>query len=49
MGVLSHAAIIARELGIPAITEVTSAMGMPDEALVKVDGTAGTITGSENR
>jgi pyruvate,water dikinase len=42
-GVLSHAAIIARELGIPAITDVASAMRLPDGALVDVDGAAGTI------
>ncbi|QOR70825.1 pyruvate kinase [Ruania alkalisoli] len=48
-GVLSHAAIIARELGIPAITDVASALGLPDGVLVEVDGTAGTITALETR
>ncbi|EMY32448.1 pyruvate, water dikinase [Arthrobacter crystallopoietes BAB-32] len=46
-GLLSHAAIIARELRIPAITDVPSAMGLPDGARVHVDGTAGTITALE--
>lgn len=42
-GVLSHAAIVARELRIPAVTDVTSAMDLPDGALVDVDGTRGII------
>jgi pyruvate,water dikinase len=46
-GLLSHAAIVARELRIPAITDVRSAMGLPDGALVDVDGTTGTITATE--
>lgn len=43
-GVLSHAAIIAREFRIPAITDVSSAMSLADGELVAVDGTTGTIT-----
>jgi pyruvate,water dikinase len=48
-GVLSHAAIVARELRIPAITDVPFAMGLPDGVLVDVDGTTGTITATETR
>ena len=48
-GVLSHAAIIARELRIPAITDVPCAMDLPDGALVNVDGSTGTITATEAR
>lgn len=48
-GVLSHAAIVARELRIPAITDVPFAMALPDGALVDVDGTTGTITATESR
>jgi pyruvate,water dikinase len=47
-GILSHAAIIARELRIPAVTDVRSAMDLPDGTLVDVDGTAGTITAAED-
>ncbi|MBD8063325.1 PEP/pyruvate-binding domain-containing protein [Oceanitalea stevensii] len=43
-GILAHAAIVARELGIPAVTDVPAATRLPDGALVTVDGTAGTIT-----
>lgn len=43
-GVLSHAAIVARELGIPAVLAVPAAMtGIPDGALVTVDGDGGII------
>ncbi|WP_043500688.1 PEP/pyruvate-binding domain-containing protein [Georgenia sp. SUBG003] len=48
-GVLSHAAIVARELRIPAVTDVGSALNLPDGALVDVDGSAGTITALETR
>lgn len=48
-GVLSHAAIIAREFRIPAITDMASAMCLPDDALVVVDGTTGTITLKESQ
>ena len=44
-GVLSHAAIVARELGVPAVTGVTGARDLPDGALVVVDGAAGTVRG----
>jgi phosphoenolpyruvate synthase/pyruvate phosphate dikinase len=41
----SHAAIVARELGIPAVVSVTHASrSIPDGALVTVDGAAGTVT-----
>lgn len=43
-GILAHAAIVARELGIPAVTDVPAATRLPDDAPVRVDGTAGTIT-----
>ncbi|HEX7350978.1 PEP/pyruvate-binding domain-containing protein, partial [Brachybacterium sp.] len=43
-GVLSHAAIVARELGIPAVLAVPSALAeIPDGALVTVDGDAGLV------
>ncbi|GAA3294782.1 hypothetical protein Dvina_29735 [Dactylosporangium vinaceum] len=43
-GALSHAAIVAREYGIPAIAGVESAMHtLRDGADVEVDGTAGAI------
>lgn len=48
-GVLAHAAIVARELRIPAVTDVTSAMDLPEDMLVDVDGTAGTITAQKAR
>lgn len=48
-GILSHAAIVARELGIPAVTDVGSAMELPDGALVEVDGTGGVVTAQEDR
>ncbi|MER7003213.1 PEP/pyruvate-binding domain-containing protein [Dactylosporangium sp. NPDC000555] len=45
-GVLSHAAIVAREFGIPAVVGAGDAMtSLTDGAPVTVDGTAGTITG----
>jgi pyruvate,water dikinase len=41
----SHAAIVARELGIPAVVSVTDATRtIPDGARVTVDGSAGTVT-----
>ncbi|MFC8193565.1 PEP/pyruvate-binding domain-containing protein [Cellulomonas sp. NPDC057328] len=44
-GVLSHAAIVARERGIPAVLGVPCATTtLRDGALVTVDGTAGTVT-----
>lgn len=44
-GALSHAAIVAREYGIPAVLGVTSAtIRIANGDLVTIDGTAGTIT-----
>ena len=44
-GILSHAAIVAREVGIPAVLAVPKATELlAADALVTVDGTAGTIT-----
>ncbi|MBD7951666.1 PEP/pyruvate-binding domain-containing protein [Oerskovia rustica] len=43
-GVLSHAAIVARERRIPAVVGVTGATGLiADGSLVTVDGEAGTV------
>ena len=42
---MSHAAIVARELGIPAVVSVTGASTtIADGTLVTVDGSAGTVT-----
>jgi pyruvate,water dikinase len=42
---LSHAAIIARELGIPAVVSATGASNtIADGSIVTVDGTRGTVT-----
>jgi pyruvate,water dikinase len=42
---ISHAAIVARELGIPAVVSVPDATRrIPDGALVTVDGDTGTVT-----
>nr|WP_277525938.1 PEP-utilizing enzyme [Arthrobacter sp. ES3-54] len=43
-GILAHAAIVARELGIPAVTDVHGATSLPNGALVLVDGSRGTVT-----
>ncbi|MDN6380050.1 MAG: pyruvate, phosphate dikinase [Brevibacterium aurantiacum] len=44
-GALSHAAIVAREYGIPAVLGVTSARArIVNGDLITMDGTAGTIT-----
>ncbi|MFI7131535.1 PEP/pyruvate-binding domain-containing protein [Nonomuraea sp. NPDC050153] len=44
-GVLCHAAIVAREHGIPAVLGVLDATGrLRDGAIVTIDGTAGTVT-----
>jgi pyruvate,water dikinase len=44
-GVLSHAAIVAREFGIPAVVGAGDALArLTDGVPVTVDGTAGTIT-----
>ncbi|WP_328602585.1 PEP-utilizing enzyme [Nocardia terrae] len=43
-GILSHAAIVAREYGIPAVVAVEGAMAaLADHRLVSVDGTGGHI------
>lgn len=42
-GILSHAAIIARELGIPAIVSVDHACSIPDGTLASVDGQNGVL------
>ena len=42
---MSHAVIVSRELGIPCVVSVENATErIPDDALVEVDGTAGTVT-----
>ncbi|MEM9653085.1 MAG: PEP-utilizing enzyme, partial [Actinomycetota bacterium] len=44
-GLLCHAAVIAREYGIPGLVGVSGVTGdITDGALVRVDPTAGTIT-----
>jgi len=44
-GPLSHAAIVAREFGLPAVLNIPGAMRAIDEgAEVEVDGTAGVVT-----
>ncbi len=49
-GTLSHTAILARELGIPCITNVTNAMkAIPPGLDVMVDGTNGTIRAISTR
>lgn len=42
-GLLSHASIVAREYGIPAVTSVGGALDIPDGALVAVDGYRGEV------
>jgi pyruvate,water dikinase len=43
-GLLSHAAIVAREYGIPGVVGCTDATAvLPDGGLVRVDGTAGEV------
>ncbi|MER7417304.1 PEP/pyruvate-binding domain-containing protein [Micromonospora peucetia] len=43
-GLLSHAAIVARELGLPAVLAVPGAMtALPDGATVEVDGSTGRV------
>ena len=43
-GPLSHAAIVAREYGIPAVLGVGHATNLPEGATLLVDGTVGTVT-----
>ncbi|GII88525.1 hypothetical protein Ssi03_65150 [Sphaerisporangium siamense] len=44
-GVLSHAAIVAREHGIPAVLGIPDATGrLRDGTVITVDGTTGTVT-----
>ncbi|HEX6537656.1 MAG TPA: PEP-utilizing enzyme [Candidatus Dormibacteraeota bacterium] len=44
-GLLSHAAIVARELGVPAVVGTGDATNrIPDGARVRVDGSAGVVT-----
>lgn len=44
-GQMSHAVIVSRELGRPCVVSVTGATArIPDGAIVRVDGGAGTIT-----
>ncbi|KKQ58124.1 MAG: Pyruvate phosphate dikinase PEP/pyruvate-binding protein [Candidatus Levybacteria bacterium GW2011_GWB1_41_21] len=43
-GVLSHASIVARELGIPAVIGASGAMDIiPDYQMVEIDGSSGAI------
>jgi pyruvate,water dikinase len=43
-GALSHAAVVAREYGIPAVVGTTNATArVVDGQLVRVDGSAGTV------
>jgi pyruvate,water dikinase len=44
-GILSHAAVVAREYGLPAVVGATGAVtAIPDGARVRIDGTSGTIS-----
>ncbi len=40
---LSHAAIVARELGIPAVMSVSGISSVPDGSWLEVDGNTGTV------
>ncbi|NLI18407.1 MAG: hypothetical protein GX427_06295, partial [Actinomycetales bacterium] len=42
-GMLSHSAILARELAIPAVTSVRGALALRDGELVTVDGSLGAV------
>ena len=42
-GPLSHAAIVARELGVPAVLNVVGATGRLDGEIVTVDGDEGVV------
>lgn len=49
-GVLSHAAIVAREHAIPAVLGVPDATGrLRDDTVITIDGTAGTVTTPHDR
>ncbi|MEV8639006.1 PEP/pyruvate-binding domain-containing protein [Streptosporangium sp. NPDC051023] len=44
-GVLSHAAIVAREHAVPAVLGIPNATSrLRDDAIITIDGTAGTVT-----
>jgi phosphohistidine swiveling domain-containing protein len=43
-GMLSHSAILARELGLPAIVAVRGALSLPEGALVSIDCYDSTVT-----
>ncbi len=43
-GLLSHSAILSRELGVPSIVSVRGALAMECGSLVSVDGFEGTVT-----
>jgi phosphohistidine swiveling domain-containing protein len=44
-GLMSHASIVAREFGIPAVVGLNGACSrLTDGQLVEVDGVAGTVT-----
>jgi pyruvate,water dikinase len=44
-GILSHAAVVAREYGIAAVVGATGATtAIPDGARIRVDGTSGQVT-----
>ena len=42
-GPLSHAAVLARELGIPAVVGAPGALGIPNGSTVEVDPVAGVV------
>jgi phosphoenolpyruvate synthase/pyruvate phosphate dikinase len=44
-GILSHAAVVAREYGLPAVVDAAGATaGIRDGVRIRIDGTAGTIS-----
>ena len=48
-GMLSHASIVAREYGIPAVVSVEGAMRIPEGAEVVVDGYTGLVSLADER
>ena len=40
---LSHAAVLARELGIPAVVGAVGALEIPDGSMIEVDPTLGAV------